>query len=127
MFSGKFIKKNGKLVYGTSKDKTAYDIFIEHHMEGFSDLGDYDSDIPNEMDDMTDEDNEHQPDDNDYVPSASETESDEEDDDDSSVSGNECEEDRELQEEELIDRDIIVWGKRKVAMTDSDDDATNSD
>jgi hypothetical protein len=34
MFSGKFIKKNGKLVYGTSKDKTAYDIFIEKIPEG---------------------------------------------------------------------------------------------
>lgn len=34
MFSGKFIKKNGKLVYGNSKDKTAYDIFIEKIPEG---------------------------------------------------------------------------------------------
>jgi hypothetical protein len=119
---------NGKL---SSFSKESYDIFIEHHMEGFSDLGEFDSDIPNEMDDMSDEDNEHQPDDQDYLPSASETDSDEDDeeDEDSSVSGNECEDNGELQEEELIDRDILVWGKRKVATTDSDndDDEDNSD
>lgn len=34
MFSGKFIKKNGKLVYGTFKDKTAFDIFIKKIPEG---------------------------------------------------------------------------------------------
>jgi len=34
MFSGKFIKKNGKLVYGSSKDKIAYDIFIKKIPEG---------------------------------------------------------------------------------------------
>ena len=34
MFSGKFIKKNGKLIYDSPKDKTSYDIFINKIPEG---------------------------------------------------------------------------------------------
>jgi hypothetical protein len=36
MFSGKFIKKNGKLIYATPQDKLAYEIFIEKLKEGDS-------------------------------------------------------------------------------------------
>jgi len=34
MFSGKFIKKNGKLTYATPKDKLAYEIFVDMISEG---------------------------------------------------------------------------------------------
>lgn len=34
MFSGKLVKKNGKLVYSDSKNKTLYDIFIKSLKEG---------------------------------------------------------------------------------------------
>lgn len=34
MFSGKFIKKNGKLTYADPKDKLAYEIFVEKIPEG---------------------------------------------------------------------------------------------
>jgi len=111
---------NGKL---SNFSKEEYDIFIEHHMEGFSDLGDYDSDVPNEMTDIDVDDDDNQVD-NDYSPS--ETDSDYEE---SSQSGSNCNTDdegndtNELQEEELIDRDILVWGKRKEAKTDSDEDS----
>jgi hypothetical protein len=47
MFSGKFIKKNGKLVYDDIRDKLAYEIFVEKLAEGqkidmFLDFGDQD-------------------------------------------------------------------------------------
>jgi len=34
MFSGKFIKKNGKLTYATPQDKLAYEIFVDKLQEG---------------------------------------------------------------------------------------------
>ena len=34
MFSGKFIKKNGKLTYATPQDKLAYEIFVDKIPEG---------------------------------------------------------------------------------------------
>lgn len=34
MFTGKLVKKNGRLVYSNSKDKTLYDIFIRNLKEG---------------------------------------------------------------------------------------------
>ena len=34
MFTGKFIKKNGKLVFDSLKDKLSYDIFLEKIKEG---------------------------------------------------------------------------------------------
>ncbi len=34
MFSGKFIKKNGKLIFDHPKDKLAYEIFVEKIPEG---------------------------------------------------------------------------------------------
>ena len=34
MFTGKLVKKNGKLVYSDSKNKTLYDIFIKNLKEG---------------------------------------------------------------------------------------------
>lgn len=34
MFSGKFIKKNGKLIYFSPKDKLAYEIFVDKIEEG---------------------------------------------------------------------------------------------
>jgi hypothetical protein len=34
MFSGKLVKKNGKLTYATPQDKLAYDIFISKLEEG---------------------------------------------------------------------------------------------
>ena len=34
MFSGKFIKTNGKLVYANPKDKLAYEIFLDKIPEG---------------------------------------------------------------------------------------------
>lgn len=34
MFSGKFIKKNGKLIYQTPQDKLAYEIFVDKLAEG---------------------------------------------------------------------------------------------
>lgn len=47
MFSGKFIKKDGKLVYNSIQDKLAYEIFVERLPEGqeiemFLDLAAYD-------------------------------------------------------------------------------------
>jgi len=33
MFSGKFIKKNGKLTYATPQDKLAYEIFVDKIQE----------------------------------------------------------------------------------------------
>jgi len=34
MFTGKFIKKNGKLTYNSPQDKLAYELFIEKLQEG---------------------------------------------------------------------------------------------
>jgi len=34
MFSGKFIKKNGKLIYATPQDALAYEIFVDKLSEG---------------------------------------------------------------------------------------------
>jgi hypothetical protein len=34
MFSGKFIKKDGKITYATPHDKLAYEIFVEKIQEG---------------------------------------------------------------------------------------------
>ena len=34
MFSGKFIKKNGKLIYAEPKDKLAYELFVDKIPEG---------------------------------------------------------------------------------------------
>ena len=34
MFTGRFIKKNGKLVYDSPQDKLAYELFIEKLQEG---------------------------------------------------------------------------------------------
>ena len=34
MFTGKLVKKDGKLVYSDSKDKTLYEIFIKNLKEG---------------------------------------------------------------------------------------------
>jgi len=34
MFSGKFVKKNGKLTYASPQDKLAYEIFVEKIPEG---------------------------------------------------------------------------------------------
>ena len=34
MFSGKFIKRNGRLTYATPQDKLAYEIFVEKIQEG---------------------------------------------------------------------------------------------
>jgi len=34
MFSGKFVKKNGKLVFDSSQDKLAYEIFLDKIPEG---------------------------------------------------------------------------------------------
>lgn len=34
MFSGKFIKKNGKLIFNTPQDKLAYEIFVDKIQEG---------------------------------------------------------------------------------------------
>lgn len=34
MFSGKFVKTNGKLVYESPKDKLAYELFVEKIPEG---------------------------------------------------------------------------------------------
>ena len=114
---------NGKL---SSFSKEAYDIFIEHHMGGFSDLGDYDSDVPNEMTDIEVEDDDNQVD-NDYSPSETDSDYEESSQSESNCNtDNEGNDNNELQEEELIDRDILVWGKRKEAKTDSDEDSGDS-
>ena len=34
MFSGKFIKKNGKLTFASAQDKLAYEIFVDKIQEG---------------------------------------------------------------------------------------------
>lgn len=34
MYNGRFIKKNGKLIYATPKDKLAYEIFVDKLKEG---------------------------------------------------------------------------------------------
>ena len=34
MFSGKFIKKNGKLIFNSPQDKLAYEIFVDRISEG---------------------------------------------------------------------------------------------
>jgi hypothetical protein len=34
MFSGKFIKKNGKLIFNSPQDKLAYEIFVDKISEG---------------------------------------------------------------------------------------------
>jgi hypothetical protein len=34
MFSGKFIKKNGKLIFNSPKDRLAYEIFVDKMQEG---------------------------------------------------------------------------------------------
>ena len=34
MFSGKFVKKNGNLIYDSPKDKLAYELFVEKIPEG---------------------------------------------------------------------------------------------
>ncbi len=111
---------NGKLNH---LSKEAYEIFIEHQMGGFIDLSE-DDDIDDDEDDEDDDEFQKQKSDEDYSPSDIDEE---EDDDSSSFSELELDSDNNSDEleEELVDRDILIWGKRKEAVTDNDE--TTSD